>query len=308
MWGGGGGGGPAVEAPPEEEEAGWRRRTLQRPWTPELVKLPAALAAEGEEVEMVAVCDRSGTPVHAVPRATLMQAHREKGESIRMRLEQRREELALAEQTSSFGGSESSFRDSASALSSAASDAPPPEPQIPEAPVGESVYVTHNDLRGNTNFRLRNNPEYGPSDGARGTAYRPNPQHWRLFGYGHADEEVLARAELVNAHQAAVAAYGGWAGWSRRPSVFARSVAVSGHGAAANQGRAATAPGRARRGAPSPQGVSRSMATLSSPLAQDGSHPMTRGEAEQFRRRRKRRPRSVSLTRSRGWRSALASG
>ena len=38
MWGGGG---PAVEAPPEEEEAGWRRRTLQRPWTPELVKLPA---------------------------------------------------------------------------------------------------------------------------------------------------------------------------------------------------------------------------------------------------------------------------
>ena len=145
-----------------------------------------------------------------------MQAHREKGESIRMRLEQRREELALAEQTSSFGGSESSFRDSASALSSAAADAPPPEPQIPEAPVGESVYVTHNDLRGNTNFRLRNNPEYGPSDGARGTAYRPNPQHWRLFGYGHADEEVLARAELVNAHQAAVAAYGGWAGWSQR--------------------------------------------------------------------------------------------
>ena len=85
-------------------EAGWRRHTASRPWTPELIKLPHEME-HGEPVDMVAVCDISGTPQIAVRRETLLRAHCEKGEMRRLKLEQRREDLAVAEQLSSFGSS-----------------------------------------------------------------------------------------------------------------------------------------------------------------------------------------------------------
>ncbi len=273
-----------------------------RPWTPELIKLPDT-SEHDEPVEMVAVCDRSGAPRVAVRRETLLQAHRERGEILRAKLEQRRQDLALAEALSSFGSSGS----------------PPPSsrrssrrssPRAGGSPQGESSYVQHIDLGGNLNFRNRGNPAYDlQHDSMRGTAYMPNAQRFDLFGEGHADEEVLARAELVNTHQAAAAAYGSWAGWARRPSIFARSMALSGLGPAAAQGEQA----RERQYSPvgggaTPQGIARSM---SSPLAGDGSCPMTQQEMqEQSRRRSSRqrarlRRRTSSVHSVRGWRASL---
>jgi hypothetical protein len=279
-------------------EAGWRRHVQSRPWTPDLIKLPDA-SEHDEPVEMVAVCDRSGTPKVAVRRETLTQAHRVRGEILRAKLEQRRQDLALAEALSSFGSSSS----------------PPPSsrrssPRAGGSPQGESSYVQHVDLGGNLNFRNRGNPAYDlQHDLTRGTAYTPNAQRFDLFGEGHADEEVLARAELVNAHQATAAAYGSWAGWGRRPSIYARSMALSGLGPAAAQGEQAWERQYSPvGGGATPQGIARSM---SSPLAGDGSCPMTQQEMQEQSRRRSSRQRARARSRTssvhsvRGWRASL---
>lgn len=280
-------------------EAGWRKHVQSRPWTPELVKLPDSIE-DDERVEMVAVCDRSGAPKIAVRRDTLLQAHRERGEALRAKLEQRRQDLALAEALSSFGSSSS----------------PPPSSRrssrrsSPPSPQSESSYVQHVDLGGNVNFRNRGNPAYDlQRDPVRGTAYTPNMQRFDLFGEGHADEEVLARAELVNAHQAAAASYGPWAGWARRPSIYSRSMALSGLGPAAAQGKQAWERQYSPvGGGAAPQGVARS---LSSPLAGDGSCPMTWQEMEEQKRRRnsrrhgRARRRTSSVHSVRGWRASL---
>ena len=281
-------------------EVGWRKHVQSRPWTPELIKLADDVTEYDEPIEMVAVCDRTGSPQVAVRRETLLQAHRERGEMLRLKLEQRRQDLALAEALSSFGSSGS--RSPSSRRSS------PRSTPAPAAPQGETSYVTHTDLRGNVNFRNKGNPAYDlRHDPVRGTAYTPNMQHFELGGEGgHADEEILARAELVNMHQAAASAYGNWAGWSRRPSIYARSMALSGLGSAAAQGEAAVH----RRYSPvvggaTPQGVARSM---SSPLAGDGSCPMTQQELLEQQRRKSRRAsrrRTSSVYSSRGWRASL---
>lgn len=287
-------------------ELGWRKHVQSRPWTPELVKLPDITDEDAEPVEMVALCDRSGTPKIAVRRETLLQAHRERGEMLRIKLEQRRQDLALAEALSSFGSSSSP--PPSSRRSSRRSS---PRSEGSQTPLGDSSYVQHVDLGGSVNFRNRGNPAYDlEHDPVRGTAYTPNMQHFELFGEGHADEEVLARAELVNKHQAAAAAYGPWAGWSRRPSIYARSMALSGLGAAAAQGEQALE----RKYSPvgggaTPQGVARS---ISSPLAGDGSCPMTLQELQEQSRRRQSsrqrardRRRTSSVHTSRGWRASL---
>lgn len=281
-------------------EPGWRKHVHSRPWTPELVKLPDA-TVEDEPVQMVAVCDRFGAPKIAVRRETLLQAHRDKGEMLRMKLEQRRQDLALAEALSSFGSSSSP---------PASSHRSSPRSERSPTPQGESSYVQHVDLGGSINFRNRGNPAYDlQHDPVRGTAYTPNAQHFDLFGEGHADEEVLARAELVNAHQATAAAYGSWAGWSRRPSIYARSMALSGLGPAAAQGEQALERQYSPvGGGATPQGIARS---LSSPLAGDGTFAMTQQEVQEQRRRRSSRQRARSRRRtssvhsSRGWRASL---
>jgi hypothetical protein len=144
-------------------EVGWRKHVQSRPWTPELIKLADDVTEYDEPIEMVAICDRTGSPQVAVRRETLLQAHRERGEMLRLKLEQRRQDLALAEALSSFGSSGS--RSPSSRRSS------PRSTPAPAAPQGETSYVTHTDLRGNVNFRNKGNPAYDlRHDPVRGTA------------------------------------------------------------------------------------------------------------------------------------------
>ena len=232
-------------------EAGWRKHVQSRPWTPELIKLPDA-SEHDEPVEMVAVCDRSGAPKVAVRRVTLLQAHRERGEILRAKLEQRRQDLALAETLSSFGSSGS----------------PPPSshrssPRAGGSPQGESSYVQHVDLGGNVNFRNRRDPKRALVTPTRSTLtclVRGTPTK----------KSSLVNTPSRGSHLRLL-------GWLGTPPVHLRPVHGSeGLGPASGE-QAWERQYSPVGGSATPQGVARSM---SSPLAGDGSCPMTQQEMQ----------------------------
>jgi hypothetical protein len=73
-------------------------------------------------------------------------------------------------------------------------------------PMTPSSYLTQTTLRGDTIYRNRENPQYGPGDEWRGIHYTPQANHWGMFGdFANADEEVLAQAAFVNCAQATAA-------------------------------------------------------------------------------------------------------
>jgi hypothetical protein len=168
---------------------GWRGRVGARPWTPDR----PAVDTDAED---------GGT----AQRQARTLAHREKGRQISRALEERRAEVVSASSSLYAGGVADRRRRWRWQQQQRRARSGSP------GAMGRSSYLTHTHLSGHTVYRNAGNPEYGPPDPERGTAFEPRAVHGGLFadeeGDGlmrggskaplHADEQVLAQAEWVN--------------------------------------------------------------------------------------------------------------